>query len=154
MRHEDVDALGDEVPLVQQRLPSGEVEAPSIEPRGPSGETRHTGSGPQSHTSALQYLSCARSPPVCDALSSLCDSWPWQQDAFLLTASKPKRLKASVQPANCSARKGQESLDGGGLPSRALSNPNNAFSSPKSQCFLRCPAQIQAISTLPAVPQG
>ena len=35
--HEDVDALGDLVPLIQQRLSSGEVEAPPVKPRGPAG---------------------------------------------------------------------------------------------------------------------
>lgn len=53
MCHEDVDALRDEVPLVQQRLTSGQVKAPSIKPRGPLGEIMHTVSGQQSRVSAL-----------------------------------------------------------------------------------------------------
>lgn len=113
MCHEYVDALRDEVPLVQQRLTSGQVKAPSIKPRGPLGEIMHTVSGQWSHVSALQYFSLAHSPTVCIALLSLFDDWPWQQDAFLLTASKPTHLKASVEPANCSTRKGHKSLYSG-----------------------------------------
>lgn len=62
MCHEDVDALRDEVPLVQQRLASGQVKAPSIKPRGPLGEIMHTVSGQQSRISALQYFSLTHSP--------------------------------------------------------------------------------------------
>lgn len=121
MCHEYVDALRDEVPLVQQRLTSGQVKAPSIKPRGPLGEIMHMVSGQQSYVSALQYFSLAHSPTVCIALFSLFDGWPWQQDAFLLTASKPRHMKASVEPVNCSTRKGHKSLYSGDFPSRPLS---------------------------------
>ena len=61
MCHEYVNALGDEVPLVQQRLTSGQVKAPSIKPRGPLGETMYMVSGQQSHMSALYYFSLTHS---------------------------------------------------------------------------------------------
>ena len=121
MCHEYVDALGDKVPLVQQRLTSGQVKAPTIKPRGPLGEIMHMVSGQQSHVSALRCFSLAHSPTVCIALFSLFDGWPWQQDAFLLTASKPIHLKASVEPTNCSTRKRHKSLYSGDFPSRPLS---------------------------------
>ena len=37
--HQDVDAFGDQVPLVQQRLSSRQVEAPAVEPGGPAAES-------------------------------------------------------------------------------------------------------------------
>lgn len=121
MRHENVDALRDEVPFVQQRLTSGQVKAPSIKPRGPWGEIMHMLSGQRSLVAALQYFSLTHSPTVCIALLSPFESRPWQRDAFLLTASKPIYLKAGVQPANCSTRKGHKHLCSGDFPSRLLS---------------------------------
>lgn len=99
----------------------------------------HMVSGQQSHGSALQYFSLAHSPTVCIALFSLFDGWPWQQDAFLLTASKPIHLKASVEPTNCSTRKGHRSLYSGDFPSRPLSK--------SWQCFV-----FPQISVLPKIP--
>lgn len=40
------------------------------------------------------------------------------------------------------------------FPADFYQNLNNASSSPKPQCFLRCPARIQSISTLPGGPQS
>lgn len=37
--HQDVDAFGDEVPLVQQGLSSRQVEAPAVEPGRPAAES-------------------------------------------------------------------------------------------------------------------
>lgn len=36
MGHQDVDALRDEVPFIQQRLSSRQVEPPSVKPRSPA----------------------------------------------------------------------------------------------------------------------
>lgn len=84
MCHEYVNALRDEVPLVQQRLTSGQVKAPSIKPRGPLGRQCVHGIRPaEPHVRSILFsLSHIHSPTVCIALFPLSDGWPWQQDAF------------------------------------------------------------------------
>lgn len=36
MGHQDVDALGDEVPFIQQRLTPRQIEPPAVKPRSPA----------------------------------------------------------------------------------------------------------------------
>lgn len=48
MGHQDVDALGDEVPFIQQRLTPRQVEPPAVKPRSPA-ETRGEGGRGESH---------------------------------------------------------------------------------------------------------
>lgn len=84
-------------------------------------------------------LSHIHSPTVCIALFPLSDGWPWQQDAFLLTASKPAHLKASVEPMNVQLERGTRAFPVETFPADLYQNLNNALSFPKFQCFQKMP---------------
>lgn len=141
MCHEYVNALGDEVPLVQQRLTSGQVKAPSIKPRGPLGEIMYMVSGQQSHMSALHDFSLTHSFPY-GLHCSLFSFW-WLALAagcFFVDCFKTSASENQVwSPWIVQLERGTRAFPVETFPADLYQNLNNALSSPKSQCFRKMP---------------
>lgn len=92
----------------------------------------HMVSGQQCLVSVLQYFSRAHSPRFAWLSFLLLMVGPGSGMLFCWLASKPIHLRASVEPANGSTRKGHARLWGGDFPSRLPSKSSQCFVFPQT----------------------